>query len=175
VSRNEPRAPFYGGATLHVRSYDSVNTGDRPVIQGDGLFCLDLARRSGGEVLEIGVGTGRVALQLAEAGIQVTGLDASAAMLAIAAEKAAKTDFAERLRLELSDMRAFHLATRDFGLAIAPFRAFQSLLTPEDQLAALAASRRHLPMAVRRREQSQPSGRAGGTNILHPQRPGPSV
>jgi hypothetical protein len=34
---------------------------------------------------------------------------------------------------------------------------------------------RHVPMAVRRREQSQPSGQAGGTNILHPQRPGPSV
>jgi len=65
-------------------------------------------------------------------------------MLAIATEKAAKTDFAEALRLERGDMRTFDLATRDFGLAIAPFRAFQALLTPEDQLRALAAFRRHL-------------------------------
>jgi SAM-dependent methyltransferase len=150
---SEPRQSFYGGTTLHVRSYDSMNNSNRPVIRGDGNFYLDLAGRSGGAVLEIGVGTGRVALQLVEAGIQVTGLDASAAMLAIASEKAAKADFAKRLRLERGDMRTFDLATRDFGLAIVPFRAFQALLTPEDQLLALAAFRRHL--------------RSGGVLALH--------
>jgi SAM-dependent methyltransferase len=139
-----PRRPFYAGATLHVRSYDSINAGDRPVTRGDAGFYLDLARRSGGEVLEIGVGTGRVALQLAAAGVRVTGVDASAAMLAIAAEKAAGAGVADRLRLECADMRTFDLAGEKFALAIVPFRAFQVLLSPEDQLAALASIRRHL-------------------------------
>ena len=148
-----PHQPFYGGATLHVRSYDSINPGDGPVIRGDAPFYLDLARRVGGEVLEIGVGTGRVALQLARAGVQVTGLDASPDMLAIAVEKTASAGLADRLRLERADMRGFDLATRSFGLVIVPFRAFQILLTPQDQLAALAAVRQHL--------------RPGGSLALH--------
>lgn len=138
------RRPFYDGATLHVRCYDSIHAGNGPAVQGDVRFYLDLARRSGGDVLEIGVGTGRVALRLVEAGIQVAGLDSSAAMLAIAAEKAAAGGFADRLRLEQADMRDFDLAGRRFGLATIPFRAFQVLLTPQDQLATLAAIRRHL-------------------------------
>lgn len=140
---NPVQRPFYDGATLHVRSYDSINCDDRPALRGDISFYLDLARRAGGDVLEIGVGTGRVALELAREGIGVTGLDLSADMLAIAAEKAAANGLVERLRLECGDMRSFDLA-REFGLAIVPFRAFQILLTPEDQLAALAAFRRHL-------------------------------
>jgi ubiquinone/menaquinone biosynthesis C-methylase UbiE len=71
----------HAGATLHVRSYDSINSSDRPVLRGDISFYLDLAHYAVGDVLEIGVGTGRVALELAKAGIRVTGLDLSADML----------------------------------------------------------------------------------------------
>ncbi len=134
--------PFYDGATLHVRSYDSIH-GDRPVVQGDARFYLDLARRAGGEVLEVAVGTGRVALPLAAAGVSVTGVDASPSMLAIAAVKVGAADLAERVRLHLGDMRAFDLEAR-FGLVTVPFRAFQVLLTVEDQFAALATFRNHL-------------------------------
>lgn len=141
----EPRRPYYDSATLHVRSYDSINREGHPALQGgDVSFYRDLAQRAGGEVLEIGVGTGRVALELAQAGLRVTGLDSSAAMLAIAAEKAAAAGVGERLRLEPGDMRNFDLLGRAFGLAIVPFRAFQCLLTVTDQRAALAAFRRHL-------------------------------
>jgi ubiquinone/menaquinone biosynthesis C-methylase UbiE len=138
------RLPVYAGRTLHVRSYDSVNTGERLVIRGDANFYLDLARRTGEDVLEIGVGTGRVALQMAAAGARITGLDASPDMLALAAEKAACGGLTARIRLVCADMRAFDLARHQFGLVIAPFRAFQLLLTPEDQLKALAGFRRHL-------------------------------
>lgn len=141
---NQPPRPFYDDATLHVRGYDSINNDQRPVVRGDVAFYRDLALRSGGEVLEIGVGTGRVALQLAGSGLHVTGLDASAAMLAIAAEKVAAAGLADRLRLELGDMRGFELGGQGFGLVIVPFRAFQVLLTVDDQLAALAAFRLHL-------------------------------
>jgi SAM-dependent methyltransferase len=139
---NPSAQPFYDGATLHVRGYDSINT-ERAVHQGDVDFYGDLARRAGGEVLEIGVGTGRVALSLAASGLPVTGLDASSAMLAIAAEKRDAAGFRERLHLELADMRDFDLARR-FSLVIVPFRCFQVLLTTDDQFAALAAFRRHL-------------------------------
>jgi SAM-dependent methyltransferase len=152
-AENKPRRPFYDGATLHVRTYDSINTGNRLVVRDDASFYRDLARRAGGEVLEIGVGTGRVALELAQAGVRVTGLDASAAMLAIAAGKAAAAGLSERLRLEQGDMRGFDLSGRAFALAIVPFRAFQCLLSAQDQRAALAAFRRHL--------------RSGGILALH--------
>lgn len=138
------RRSLYDGTTLHIRIHDSINHGDRPVLRGDVAFYRDLAQRANGKVLEIGVGTGRIAVDLAKAGIRVTGLDLSAAMLAIAAEKAAASGVARRLRLEFGDMRNFDLGRQKFGLVIVPYRAFQLLLTPEDQLAALAAFRRHL-------------------------------
>ena len=144
VNGNEAPRPFYQDATLHVRSYDSIHNDERAVIRGDALFYRDLARRAGGDVLEIGVGTGRVALQLVGSGLTVTGLDASPVMLAIAAEKAAGAGLAERLHFEQADMRGFALGERRFDLVIVPFRAFQVLLTADDQLAALGAFRRHL-------------------------------
>jgi SAM-dependent methyltransferase len=144
------RLQLYAGRTLHVRSYDTMNSGERPVVRGDASFYLGLARRVGGEVLEIGVGTGRVALQMAAAGVSITGLDASPDMLALAAAKAAREGVTERIRLVCADMRAFELGRGQFGLIdqfgliIVPFRAFQLLLTPEDQLIALVCFRRHL-------------------------------
>jgi SAM-dependent methyltransferase len=144
---------FYDGTTLHVRIYDSIDHSNRPVLQGDVAFYRDLARRANGEALEIGVGTGRVSVELAKAGLRVSGLDRSAAMLAIAAEKAAASGVAARLQLECGDMRNFDLGSGKFGLVIVPYRAFQVLLTPEDQFAALGAFRRHL--------------RAGGILALH--------
>src|SRR5439155_12490084 len=83
-------------------------------------------------------------LQLARAGVRVTGLDASPAMLAIATEKATHDGLADRVRLFCRDMRGFELAARSFDVVICPFRAFQLILTAEDQLAVLAAFRRHL-------------------------------
>jgi SAM-dependent methyltransferase len=81
-----------------------IGRGDHPALLGDIAFYFDLARGAGGEALEIGVGTGRVAVELAKAGIHVTGVDLSAAMLAIGAEKAAALELADRLRLECVDM-----------------------------------------------------------------------
>jgi 2-polyprenyl-3-methyl-5-hydroxy-6-metoxy-1,4-benzoquinol methylase len=101
---------FYDGTTLHLRIYDSIHHSDRPVLRGDLAFYRDLAQRVNGKVLEIGVGTGRVAVELATAAIRVTGLDLSEAMLAIASEKAAASGVGDRLRLECGDMRNFALS-----------------------------------------------------------------
>src|SRR5690554_5357898 len=55
--------------------------------QDDVQFYVDLAKTNGGKVLDIGCGTGRVTLPLLKAGIDVVGLDNSAAMLKIARDK----------------------------------------------------------------------------------------
>jgi ubiquinone/menaquinone biosynthesis C-methylase UbiE len=134
---------FYDGATLHVRSYDTMHEG-RSVIDGDVDFYLALARRTGRKVLEVGIGTGRVGVRLAQAGIELTGLDLSADMLAIAARRAAAAGCGDRITLVQGDMRDFSLGDASFGLVYVPFRAFQILLTPGEQRAAVAAFRRHL-------------------------------
>jgi SAM-dependent methyltransferase len=111
-------------------------------------FFVDAARESGGPVLEIGCGSGRVLVPIARAGIEIVGLDASPAMLDICRRRleAEPADMRARVSLVRADMRTFDLGGRRdaFRLVIAPFRPFQHLLTVDDQLACLAAIRRHL-------------------------------
>lgn len=113
--------------------------------RGDISFYVDEARGAEGRVLELGCGTGRVLLAMARAGAEVTGLDASAAMLARCRARIAAEDPGVQARIEVhqADARAFSLADR-FALVIAPFRIFQHLTRIDDQLACLAAISRHL-------------------------------
>lgn len=103
-------------------------------------FYLDLARRSGGPVLELGCGTGRVLLPVAQAGIACTGLDASSEMLEALRAKA-KGVAPELFQGRLQD---FDLGEARFALIYSAFRVFQHLYTVEDQLACLARVRAHL-------------------------------
>jgi SAM-dependent methyltransferase len=113
-----------------------------------GGFTADLAmyesfaRRCELPVLEIGVGTGRVALHLAHAGFAVWGIDSSQAMLDRAQSKSDES-LSERLHLTRADMRDLDLG-RQFDLVICPGNSFPHLLTTEDQLQCLASVRRHL-------------------------------
>jgi SAM-dependent methyltransferase len=133
---------FYRGG-IAVQTYDIFITG--AATEGDTQFYRDCARRFGGGVLELGVGTARVAIALAEAGYNVTGLDLSPAMLERARQKAAGTppSVAERLTFVQGDMSAFDLG-RTFPLILVPFRAFQHLLEPAAQRNALTCMRRHV-------------------------------
>lgn len=99
-----------------------------------------LAQMTGGPVLELGVGTGRVAIPLAKDGRDVVGIDRSRAMLALAQRKAkaART----KLTLVEGDMRSFALE-RTFPLVTIPFNTFL-MLTPEERWACLARCREHL-------------------------------
>ncbi len=65
---------FYNSG-LVIRTYDLLTEQANQQISGDIAFYLDYARRFGGPILELGVGTGRVAWALAEAGYEVVGLD----------------------------------------------------------------------------------------------------
>jgi SAM-dependent methyltransferase len=144
VGDDDRRAPrFYERRSLQVESYDAANL---TVPGGDDAgFLRRLAQEVGGPVLELGCGTGRVAIPLAEAGFEVVGLDLSTPMLAIADAKrrSLTSDVRRRVRFVEADMRDFRLRRR-FGLAFAAFRAFQHLLEPADQRAAIDATRRHL-------------------------------
>jgi len=122
--------------------YDSV-----PLYQvrPDVAFYVGEAVRSGGTVLEVGCGTGRILLPVARAGCTVTGLDASELMLERCRELLAAEPAEGRARVTLhrGDARAFDLGAR-FGLVIAPFRVVQHMITIDDQLAFLDAVTRHL-------------------------------
>jgi SAM-dependent methyltransferase len=107
----------------------------------DVAFYVEEAQRRGGPVAEFACGTGRVLCPTARAGVEITGIDVSPAMLAQARANLA----AEGLSAELveGDMRTADLGRRS-RLATLPFRPFQHMIRIEDQLAALANIRRHL-------------------------------
>jgi SAM-dependent methyltransferase len=122
-----------------ARAYDGQYAKDRNP-SGDRTFYLELARRTGGPILEVGCGTGRVLLPIAEEGFECVGLDASESMLEIARSK----DPPANLRLLHGDARSFDLAPLRFALIFSAFRSFQHLYTVDDQLAFLAHARDHL-------------------------------
>jgi len=111
----------------------------------DVAFFVEQARRSGGPVLELGCGSGRILFPTAEAGIEIVGLDGAPAMLSVCRAKLARQPASVQARIELveGDMRRFKLG-RKFALVTLPFRPFQHLLTVADQLDCLAAIRDHL-------------------------------
>ncbi|MBF8267777.1 MAG: hypothetical protein HW388_1285 [Dehalococcoidia bacterium] len=101
--------------------------------QEDIPFYVEEAQRSGGPVLELGCGTGRVTIPIARAGVEILGLDSSAKMLQVARRKArAQGPLPGKLTWARGDMRALSLERR-FALVIIPFRGFLSLLSVEEQ------------------------------------------
>jgi SAM-dependent methyltransferase len=113
-------------------------------------FWVTAAVESGGPVLELGCGTGRVLIPTARAGVEIAGLDLSRSMLGICERKLSREppQVAARVTLLEADMRRFELG-RQFALATMPFRPFQHLITVEDQIACLETIHRHLMPAGR--------------------------
>jgi SAM-dependent methyltransferase len=122
-------APLYDAASSRLRG-----------ASGDAAFYLSLAKKTGGPILELGCGSGRVLLPIARAGFDCTGLDPSGTMLA----RLKKNGAPPNLQLVQAGMQDFQLPKKKFALIYSAFRAFQHLLTVEDELSCLAAARRHL-------------------------------
>jgi SAM-dependent methyltransferase len=126
-------------ADLYADLYDASGVG----WPGELDFYQALAATAtarGEPVLEVACGTGRVALPLAQAGAEVTGFDRSSRMLRIARAKSGAT---ANPRWVEADMRSVALG-ESFGLILIPAHAFQSLLTPDDQVACLERLGQHL-------------------------------
>jgi SAM-dependent methyltransferase len=115
------------------------------VARNDIRFYLEAARQNPGNILELGCGTGRILIPIAKAGISITGLDLSEPMLFVCRNKLASESAEVRSRANIlkADMRNFKLDQK-FSLVTIPFRAFQHLLTIEDQLACLKCVHDHL-------------------------------
>ena len=104
-------------------------------------FYLEEARRAGGPVVELGVGTGRIAVPIAADGIRVIGVDSSRRMLDVCARRAALAGV--DLDLRLGDLRDPPVRER-VPLVICPFRSLLHMHTDADRREALAAVRRML-------------------------------
>jgi SAM-dependent methyltransferase len=115
------------------------------VARQDVEFYLDAAKRAGGDVLEIGCGTGRILLPTAQAGIHITGLDGSREMLGQLRRRLANepADLQQRVTVVEGDARDFDLG-RTFALITSPFRVFQHMIEVDDQLGFLRSVSRHL-------------------------------
>ncbi len=113
-----------------ARLYDPWS---RSVVE-DVSFYVDEAVRSGGPVLELGVGTGRIAIPIAAVGIQVVGVDLSEGMLAVARERADLA--AVTVDLRHGDMRNPPVEGV-FPLIVIPFRTLLHMESDIDRRAAL--------------------------------------
>ncbi len=98
-----------------------------------------LAAKHGDPVLELGAGTGRVALDLARAGYRVTALDHDSALIAELARRARGLD----LSTVVADARSFDLAAR-FPLCVVPMQTLQLLGGAAGRNQLLGCAVRHL-------------------------------
>jgi SAM-dependent methyltransferase len=130
------QSPFLAEFYDHVVPYL-----DRPDIP----FYVEAALAAGGPVLELGCGTGRTLIPIARAGASITGIDLSRGMLERCRLRTAAepTEVRARIDLHAGDMRDFDLG-RAFALITVPFRAFQHLMTVEDQVRCLGSILRAL-------------------------------
>jgi SAM-dependent methyltransferase len=108
----------------------------RSVVEDVGFYLAE-ARRSGGPVVELGVGTGRIAVPIAADGTRVIGVDSSRGMLEVCARRAAlaRVD----LDLRLGDLRDPPV-DEQVPLVICPFRSLLHMHTDEDRLRVLRSA-----------------------------------
>ncbi len=127
--------------------YGPETYGDEYAARYDDLHAMDptaaverLADLAGdGPVLELGIGTGRIALPLSERGIEVHGIDASTCMIEILRQKPGGED----IPVEIGDFADVTI-DGDFSLIFIAFNTFFALLTEDDQLRCFRNVAAHL-------------------------------
>jgi SAM-dependent methyltransferase len=126
-----------------VSGYDQIarvfDPWSRSVVE-DVQFYVEEAVRSGGPVVELGVGTGRIAVPTAAAGVRLIGVDASEGMLEVARERAELAGVTELIDLRHGDFRHPPVEGR-FPLVTIPFRSLLHMETDGDRRVALRAAR----------------------------------
>ncbi len=129
----------------HTASFAPLLEAEQAKGGEDIAFFTDIAMELGGPILELGCGTGRLAIPIARAGVEIVGLDLSAAMLGRFGEKllAESSETRRRVRLLCGDMRRLPLKKRFRGIFCSSNTLF--LLGSEDAIGeALAGARRCL-------------------------------
>jgi SAM-dependent methyltransferase len=129
-----------------VSSYDEIarlyDPWSRSVTEDVGFYVSE-AQAVTPPVVELGVGTGRIAVPIAAEGIRVIGVDSSAGMLEVAREHAEEAGVAELIDLRVGDLRSPPVSER-VELVLCPFRSYLHLHTDEERLEALGAARESL-------------------------------
>jgi SAM-dependent methyltransferase len=120
-----------------ARLYDPWSTS---VVEDISFYVDEALQAAARPVVELGVGTGRIAIPTAMAGVDVIGVDSSAGMLEVCAQRGAEAGVAERLDLRHGDLRRPPVAERVL-LVTCPFRAYLHLDSDATRLEALAAAR----------------------------------
>jgi SAM-dependent methyltransferase len=109
-------------------------------VREDVGFYVDEALASGGPVVELAVGTGRIAVPTAKAGVPVIGVDESPGMLAVAREYAEREGVAERIDFRVGDLREPPVSER-VPLVTIPFRSLLHMPSDAEKTRALTAAR----------------------------------
>ena len=130
-----------------MREYDDLTYGEGIADVYDDLYpgcddqALDLLEElaAGGPVLELGIGTGRVALPLTRRGVSVTGIDASPAMV----EKLRAKRGGDAVPVVMGSFAEITIEER-FDLIFAVFNTFFSLLTQKEQVECFRSVADHL-------------------------------
>jgi ubiquinone/menaquinone biosynthesis C-methylase UbiE len=161
-------AEGWQGWDAYAPFYDWENA--RTLGRRDVAFWTGVARRARGTVLELGCGTGRITRPLAEAGVEIVGIDRSAEMLARARVPAP---------LVRGDIRRLPFAAGSFAMVLAPYGILQSLTRPRDLTQTLASVARviapggrfgidlvpDVPKWKEYRDKVQMRGRAGASHL----------
>jgi SAM-dependent methyltransferase len=122
--------------------YDWENA--QTVGRRDIAFWQRMASVAKGPVLELGCGTGRVALPVARKGATVVGIDRSAPMLARARKRVKRAKLQDQVQLVRGDIRHLPFPDKSFPLVMAPYGILQSLLVERDLTKTLEAVSRVL-------------------------------
>jgi SAM-dependent methyltransferase len=125
--------------TLYDRIASFYDPWSRSVVEDVGFY-VDHALETGGPVVELAVGTGRIAIPIAQAGVSVIGVDSSPKMLAVARAAGEAAGVSDRLDLRVGDLREPPVNER-VPLAICPFRSLLHMEAEAEKLEALRAAR----------------------------------
>jgi SAM-dependent methyltransferase len=133
-----------GDAQAGLSPYDTIarlyDPWSRSVTEDVAFYVEEATRAAPGPIVELGVGTGRIAVPVAAAGIAVIGVDSSAGMLDICREAGELAGVAGQLDLRLGDYRSPPVS-EPVSLVLCPFRAYLHLHTDGERVDALHAAR----------------------------------
>lgn len=143
TSTTNPTGASASRAALFDR-FAQYYDGDYRNYDDDIDLILGIAEECGDPILELGCGTGRVLLELLALEHEVTGVDISPQLLAVARRKLAALRMDDLYTLVQADLTDFELDRSDFGLAVCTSNTLMHLNTPEQQTALLRNAHRHL-------------------------------